>query len=95
MSSWPAYYLIRADTTDLQEDEVRLLDPTKVWLDPSALITLCGAVGFDDAACEQWSARQYLPLGDERLVVRKIPHAQHLIGQQSTFETLLNGLTAA
>ena len=52
MSSWPAYYLIRADTTDLQEDEVRLLDPTKVWLDPSALITLCGAVGFDDAACE-------------------------------------------
>ena len=149
VSSWPAYYLIRAGTTDLQEDEVLLLDPTQVWLelhgrlDPSVLIAPCGAlrfadgvlswdggcapiarlidldpllgrtseseiVGIDaarrlnlpvladyDAACEQWSARQYLPLGDERLVIRKIPHAQHLIAQQSTFETLLNGLTAA
>ena len=149
VSSWPAYYLTRAGTTDLQEDEVLLLDPTQVWLelhgrlDSSALIAPCGAldfadgvlswdggcapiaqlidldpllgrtseseiVGIDaarrlnlpvladyDAACEQWSARQYLPLGDERLLVRKIPRAQHLIGQQSTFETLLNGLTAA
>ena len=48
-----------------------------------------------DAACQQWSARQYLPLGDERLVIRKLPRAEHLIGQQSTFEMLLNGLTAA
>ena len=47
-----------------------------------------------DVACEQWSAQQYLPLGDERLVVRKLPRAEHLIGQQSTFETLLNALTS-
>ena len=34
-------------------------------------------------------------LRDEPLVIRKLPHAEHLIGQQSTFEMLLNGLTAA
>lgn len=149
VSSWPAYYLVRAGTADLQEDEVLLLDPLLVCLelqgrmDPALLIAPCGPltqagnmlswdggqaeidrlidldpllgrggeseiVGIDavrrlslpvladyDAACEQWSAHQYLPLGDERLVLRKLPHAQHLIGQQSTFETLLNGLTAA
>lgn len=149
VSSWPAYYLIQAGNTDLQEDEVLLLDPLQVWLDlqtrldPAALVAPCGQVALDgtklrwkggmaeidrlidldpligrsgeseivgvdaarqlslpvladyDAACGEWSARQYLPLGDERLVVRKLPRATHLIGQQSTFETLLNGLTAA
>lgn len=149
VSSWPAYYLIRSGTPDLQEDEVLLLDPLQVWLElqgrlgPDALIAPCGTVtyadgvvrwdggavavdglidldpllgrgseseivGIDaaralslpvladyDAADDAWAARQYLPLGDERLVVRKLPHADHLIGQQSTFETLLNGLTAA
>ena len=149
VSTWPAYYLIEAGKTDLQEDEVLLLDPLQVWLElqgqlePAALVAPCGRielsgsrlswdggaaeidrlidlgpligcsgeseiVGFDaarrltlpvladyDAACGEWSARQYLPLGDERLVVRKLPRATHLIGQQSTFETLLNGLTAA
>ena len=48
-----------------------------------------------DEACSEWSAHQYLPLGDERLVIRKLPHGDHLITQQSTFEMLLNGLTAA
>jgi hypothetical protein len=148
VSSWPAYYLIRAGTAELQEDEVLLLDPLQVWLelqgrlDPAALIAACGTVtladstvswgngsadiirlidldpllgrggeseivGVDaarrlnlpvladyDAACEQWAARQYLPLGDERLVIRKLPRAAHLIGQQSTFEALLNALTS-
>jgi hypothetical protein len=148
VSSWPAYYLIRAGTPDLQEDEVLLLDPMQVWLelqgrlDASVLVAPCGRVELDgellswdggsakigrmidldpligrgseseivgvdaarrltlpvladyDAACDEWSARQYLPLGDERLVVRKLPRAEHLIGQQSTFEMLLNGLTA-
>ena len=149
VSSWPAYYLIRAGATDLQEDEVLLLDPLQVWLElqgrlpAEALIAPCGRVelaetwlqweggraeidrlvdldplighcgeseivGVDaarrltlpvladyDAASEDWEAKQYLPLGDERLVVRKLPRAGHLIAQQSTFETLLNGLTAA
>ncbi len=149
VSSWPAYYLVQGGNTDLQEDEVLLLDPLQVWLelqarlDPAALIAPCGPVALNgtwlswdggraeidrlidlgpltgcsgeseivgvdaarrltlpvladyDAACGEWSARQYLPLGDERLVVRKLPRATHLIGQQSTFETLLNGLTAA
>ena len=148
VSSWPAYYLIRAGTAALQENEVLLLDPMQVWvdlqgrLDRSALVTGCGVVtlagnmiswdhgtaeivrlidldpllgpggeseivGIDaarvlilpvladyDATCEHWSAQQYLPLGDERLVVRKLPRAEHLIGQQSTFETLLNALTS-
>ena len=48
-----------------------------------------------DCADGQWSAHQYLPLGDERLVVRKLPRADHLIGQHSNFETLLNALIAA
>ena len=149
VSSWPAYYLVRDGATELQEDEVLLLDPMQVWLelqarlDSSAIVARCGRVALDegrlswdggaaeiarlidldpligyggeseivgidaargltlpvladfDAGCEQWSARQYLPLGDERLVVRKLPRADHLIGQQSTFEMLLNGLTAA
>ena len=149
VSSWPAYYLIEAGNTELQEDEVLLLDPLQVWLDlqgrlePAALVAPCGQISLDgnrlswaggtaeidrlidldpltgrsgeseivgvdaarrltlpvladyDAAGGEWSARQYLPLGDERLVVRKLPRADHLITQQSTFEMLLNGLTAA
>ncbi len=149
VSTWPAYYLVRGGSPDLQEDEVLLLDPLQVWLelqgrlDPSMIVAPCGTViladsvlswdhgsteidrlidldpllgrggeseivGMDaarrlsfpvladyDAACLRWSARQYLPLGDERLVIRKLPHAEHLIGQQSTFEMLLNGLTGA
>ena len=148
VASWPAYYLIRGGTADLQEDDVLLLDPMQVWvdlqarLDRLALVTNCGAVtlagniiswdhgtaeivrlidldpllgpggeseivGIDaargltlpvladyDIACPQWSAQQYLPLGDERLVIRKLPRAEHLIGQQITFETLLNALTS-
>ena len=149
VSKWPAYYLIRDGTPNLQEDEVLLLDPMQVWLEllerigPAMLVAPCGTVtladsilswtngsmqvdrmvdldllfggsgeseivGIDavrgltlpvladyDAACERWAARQYLPLGDERLVMRKLPYAEHLIGQHSTFEMLLNGLTAA
>lgn len=48
-----------------------------------------------DMASARWSAHQYLPLGDERLVIRKMPRSNDLIGQQSTFETLLNALIAA
>ncbi len=148
VSSWPAYYLVASGKTDLQEDEVLLLDPLQVWLDlhgrldGGALIAPCGPlrvsghrvqwaggeaevdrlidldpltahggeseiVGVDaarrltlpvladyDAGCEQWLAQQYLPLGDERLVVRKLPRAAHLIGAQGSLETLLNGLTS-
>lgn len=47
-----------------------------------------------DAADAQWSAYQYLPLGDERAVIRKVPHQTDLLRAHSTFETLLNGLTA-
>ena len=65
-----------------------------VGIDAARRLNLPVLADFD-AACEQWSARQYLPLSDERLVVLKLPHAWHLIGQQSTFEMLLNGLTAA
>lgn len=46
-----------------------------------------------DMACARWSAHQYLPLGDERLVIRKLPQAADLIAQQSSFEALLNALT--
>lgn len=149
VSSWPAYYLVEGGTTDLNQDEVLLLDPLQVWLElqdrlgPAALIAPCGTiamqgnrlewcggaaeierlidldpltagpgeseiVGVDaarqlnfpvladfDAAEGDWAARQYLPLGDERLVVRKLPRAAHLVGAHSTFETILNGLTSA
>lgn len=47
-----------------------------------------------DAADKQWSAHQYLPLGDERAVIRKLPRQTDLLGAHRTFETLLNGLTA-
>ena len=47
-----------------------------------------------DAADAQWAAHQYLPLGDERAVIRKLPRQTDLLGAHSTFETLLNGLTA-
>ena len=47
-----------------------------------------------DAADAQWSAYQYLPLGDERAVIRKLPRQTDLLRAHSTFETLLNGLTA-
>lgn len=47
-----------------------------------------------DMASLRWSAYQYLPLSDERMVIRKVPQADDLISQQSTFETLLNALIA-
>ena len=47
-----------------------------------------------DAADAQWAAHQYLPLGDERAVIRKLPRQTDLLQAHSTFETLLNGLTA-
>ena len=65
-----------------------------VGVDAARRLTLPVLADYD-AAGGKWSARQYLPLGDERLVVRKIPRADHLLAQQSTFEMLLNGLTAA
>ena len=64
-----------------------------VGVDAARRLSLPVLADYDPADGE-WSARQYLPLGDERLVVRKLPRADHLIAQQSTFETLLNGLTA-
>lgn len=65
-----------------------------VGVDEARRLTLPVLADYD-AAEGEWSARQYLPLGDERLVVRKLPRASHLIGAQSTFETILNGLTSA
>ncbi len=47
-----------------------------------------------DAADAQWSAHQYLPLGDDRAVIRKLPHQIDLLSAHSSFETLLNGLMA-
>lgn len=149
VSSWPAYYMIDRGETELNEDEVLLLDPLQVWLElqeaigPGAMVAPSGPIALEgdllswqggsaridrlidldpltagpgeseivgvdaarrltlpvladyDAADGEWAAQQYLPLGDERLVVRKLPKAAHLIGAQSTFETILNGLTSA
>lgn len=48
-----------------------------------------------DAAGPWWEACQYVPLGDERLVIRRLPRRTGLVATQTTFESLLNGLTAA
>lgn len=48
-----------------------------------------------DAAGPWWEACQYLPLGDERLVIRRLPRRDGLVASQTTFEGLLNSLTAA
>lgn len=47
-----------------------------------------------DVADDDWSAYQYLPLGDERVIIRKLPLQTDLLGTHNTFESLLNGLTA-
>ena len=65
-----------------------------VGVDAARRLTLPVLADYD-AGEGDWLAHQYLPLGDERLVVRKLPRAAHLIGAQSSFETILNGLTAA
>lgn len=65
-----------------------------VGIDAARQLTLPVLADFD-AGCADWAARQYLPLGDERLVVRKLPHPAHLIGVLSAFETILNGITSA
>ena len=65
-----------------------------VGVDAARRLTLPVLADYD-AGEGEWLARQYLPLGDERLVMRKLPRAAHLIGAQSTFETILNGLMSA
>lgn len=47
-----------------------------------------------DAASAQWAAYQYLPLGDDRLVIRKLPRADNLVAQHTPIEALLNTLLA-
>ncbi|MBX9644498.1 MAG: hypothetical protein K2W91_10415 [Novosphingobium sp.] len=47
-----------------------------------------------DASGPWWEACQYLPLGDERLVIRRLPRRDGLLATQTTFESLLNGLTS-
>ena len=48
----------------------------------------------DDAADTRWAAYQYLPLGDDRLVIRKLPQADNLVAQHTPIEALLNTLLA-
>lgn len=48
-----------------------------------------------DASGPWWEACQYLPLGDERLVIRRLPRRDGLVATQTTFESLLNGLTSS
>lgn len=48
-----------------------------------------------DASGPWWEACQYLPLGDERLVIRRLPRRDGLLATQTNFESLLNGLTAS
>ena len=48
-----------------------------------------------DEGCKVWAARQFLPLGDERMVMRNLPHAGQQGGLRVSFEALLNGLTDA
>ena len=47
-----------------------------------------------DTAGARWSAYQYLPLGDDRLVIRKLPRADNLVAQHTPLEALLNTLLA-
>ena len=48
-----------------------------------------------DAAGSWWEACQYVPLGDERLVIRRLPRRDGLVATQTNFESFLNSLTAA
>ena len=41
-----------------------------------------------------WEANQLLPLGDERVLLRKLPLRTGLVAANSTFESLLNALVA-
>lgn len=45
-----------------------------------------------DTATDGWEANQLLPLGDERVVVRKLPRREGLLAAHSGFESLLNAL---
>ena len=47
-----------------------------------------------DTAAPGWEANQLLPLGDERVLVRKLPLRTGLVAANSTFESLLNALVA-
>ena len=47
-----------------------------------------------DAACARWSAHQYIPLGDDRLLIRKLPRAANLVAQHTPLAALLNTLLA-
>lgn len=45
-----------------------------------------------DTALPGWEANQLLPLGDERVMVRKLPERKGLLAANSSFESLLNAL---
>ena len=47
-----------------------------------------------DTAVPGWEANQLLPLGDDRVLVRKLPLRTGLVAANSTFESLLNALVA-
>lgn len=47
-----------------------------------------------DTAAPGWEANQLLPLGDDRVLVRKLPLRTGLVAANSTFESLLNALVA-
>lgn len=47
-----------------------------------------------DTASGEFEANQLLPLGDERVMVRKLPRRDDLITANSSFESILNALTA-
>ncbi len=80
------------------------------YVDLSALTTAraeCEILGIDavrqlslpiladyDTAAPGWEANQLLPLGDERVLVRKLPLRAGLVAANSTFESLLNALVA-
>ena len=93
LCSWPGGSVQTRQLIDLEpllgprcESEIVGLEALR-WLSQPVLADF-------DAADEQWSAHQYLPLGDERAVIRKLPRQTDLLGAHRTFETLLNGLTA-
>ena len=67
----------------------------------SRIAGIAGAQALDlpvladhDAACARWTAHQYLPLGDDRLVIRKLPRADNLVAQHTPLEALLSTLLA-
>lgn len=47
-----------------------------------------------DTASGEFEANQLLPLGDERVMVRKLPRRDDLVTANSSFESILNALTA-